>query len=330
LKDSELKEQALRNKAIMEGLISDDESCNDGWRKWEIHEITYHDHDEIEYENETHDKRQELCETHELPVCNMRRFEMIKHSFGQDEEYVVVKEDEYDDFARTRDDACRPYQEIFRMMDEGSLERPIRRIHQGRYGVSVPALTSPEKRPQRKEDQYGHLEEKPAPTTRETSAPPAPKTAKQLAAKRNQERVEDLMVTMQEQCNQTNESTSQANWWLQKVHIRDLFTDHASGDSGFSKSHNVPWKQSLNIQTMIFQWRLGYGSDPKGCKKTVKDLEDVADKERQHQMTEDEQVLHDELEKMIAQEVVAKALNDATRHAFEEEKRNTASQKREA
>ncbi|GJS32502.1 putative ribonuclease H-like domain-containing protein [Tanacetum coccineum] len=42
-------------------------------------------------------------------------------------------------------------------------------------------------------------------------------------------------------------------------------------------------------------------------------------------MTEDEQVLHDELEKMIAQEVVAKALDDATRQAFEEEKRNIAS-----
>ncbi|GJZ30549.1 ribonuclease H-like domain-containing protein [Tanacetum coccineum] len=34
----------------------------------------------------------------------------------------------------------------------------------------------------------------------------------------------------------------------------------------------------------------------------VQDLEDVADKEGQHQMTEDEQVLHDELKKMIAQE----------------------------
>ncbi|GJR92609.1 hypothetical protein Tco_0264783 [Tanacetum coccineum] len=38
-------------------------------------------------------------------------------------------------------------------------------------------------------------------------------------------------------------------------------------------------------------------------------------------MTKDEQVLHDELEKMIAQEVIAKALDDATRQAFEEEKR---------
>ncbi|GJT17793.1 putative ribonuclease H-like domain-containing protein [Tanacetum coccineum] len=62
----------------------------------------------------------------------------------------------------------------------------------------------------------------------------------------------------------------------------------------------------------------------------VQDSEDVADKEGQHQMTEDEQVLHDDLEKMIAQEVIAKALDDATRQAFEEEKRNIASQKRAA
>ncbi|GJV67992.1 hypothetical protein Tco_1483501 [Tanacetum coccineum] len=83
--------------------------CNDGWRKWESHEITYHDHDETEYENETHDERQEVCETYELPVCNIRKFEMIKYSFGQDEEYVAVKEDEYDDLARTSNDACRAY-----------------------------------------------------------------------------------------------------------------------------------------------------------------------------------------------------------------------------
>ncbi|GJT06951.1 putative ribonuclease H-like domain-containing protein [Tanacetum coccineum] len=62
----------------------------------------------------------------------------------------------------------------------------------------------------------------------------------------------------------------------------------------------------------------------------TKDSEDVADKEGQHQMTEDEQVLHDELEKMIAQEVIAKALDNATRQAFEEEKMNIASQKRVA
>ncbi|GKA07563.1 putative ribonuclease H-like domain-containing protein [Tanacetum coccineum] len=62
----------------------------------------------------------------------------------------------------------------------------------------------------------------------------------------------------------------------------------------------------------------------------VQDSEDVADKEGQHQMAKDEQVLHDELKKMIAQEVVAKALDDGTRQAFKEEKRNIASQKRAA
>ncbi|GKD64688.1 hypothetical protein Tco_1306796 [Tanacetum coccineum] len=38
------------------------------------------------------------------------------------------------------------------------------------------------------------LEEEPVPTTRETSAPPAPKTAKQLAARRNQERVKSILL----------------------------------------------------------------------------------------------------------------------------------------
>ncbi|GJW15543.1 hypothetical protein Tco_0019676 [Tanacetum coccineum] len=54
LEDSELKDEALRNKAIMEGLISDDESRNDCWKRWKIHEIYYHNYDEKEYENKTH------------------------------------------------------------------------------------------------------------------------------------------------------------------------------------------------------------------------------------------------------------------------------------
>ncbi|GJW56087.1 hypothetical protein Tco_0102818 [Tanacetum coccineum] len=33
--------------------------------------------------------------------------------------YVVVKEDEYDDLTITRKEACRAYQEIFQIMDEG-------------------------------------------------------------------------------------------------------------------------------------------------------------------------------------------------------------------
>ncbi|GKD24377.1 hypothetical protein Tco_1230591, partial [Tanacetum coccineum] len=40
----------------------------------------------------------------------------------------------------------------------------------------------------------GDLEEEHAPTTGETSTPPAPKIAKQLAARRNQERVKSILL----------------------------------------------------------------------------------------------------------------------------------------
>ncbi|GKG15766.1 hypothetical protein Tco_0358089, partial [Tanacetum coccineum] len=81
LKDSKLKDEALRNKAIMESLINEyDESSNDGWRSWEKFEDTNGDRYKREYENDQEDE--ERCElfddtTHELPVCTVRRFEMI-------------------------------------------------------------------------------------------------------------------------------------------------------------------------------------------------------------------------------------------------------------
>nr|GEW34997.1 hypothetical protein [Tanacetum cinerariifolium] len=87
--------------------------------EWDNYEITNHDN---EYENEHGDeKRYELCDdaTQGLPVCTIRRFEMIKNSFGQDEEYVAVKEHEYEDLTSTSEDACRAYQEILRKMDKG-------------------------------------------------------------------------------------------------------------------------------------------------------------------------------------------------------------------
>ncbi|GKC21739.1 hypothetical protein Tco_1023889 [Tanacetum coccineum] len=123
LKDSKLKEEALRNKAIMEGLINEDVESNDeGWKSWDDFEITNGDRNEWEYENEHEDdERYELCdnETHELPVCIVRRFKMIKYSFRHDEKYVAIKEDEYEDLTSTSKDSCHTYQEIFRMLDEG-------------------------------------------------------------------------------------------------------------------------------------------------------------------------------------------------------------------
>ncbi|GKA14921.1 ribonuclease H-like domain-containing protein [Tanacetum coccineum] len=60
------------------------------------------------------------------------------------------------------------------------------------------------------------------------------------------------------------------------------------------------------------------------------DLEDVADKEEQHQMQDNEKDLQDELEMLVTQELVAKAMDDVSRQAFEEEKRRIASQKKAA
>ncbi|GJU47627.1 hypothetical protein Tco_1204893 [Tanacetum coccineum] len=119
LEDSELKDEALRNKAIMEGFIKDDddESSYEQMRRWDI----YTNYDDTYKTNHDDNEREELCEVHEPPVCTIQRFEMIKYSFGQGEEYVAIKEDEYDDLARTSNNACRTYQEIFRMMDEGCM-----------------------------------------------------------------------------------------------------------------------------------------------------------------------------------------------------------------
>ncbi|GJW61634.1 hypothetical protein Tco_0110969 [Tanacetum coccineum] len=100
LEDGKLKDEALKNRAILEGIIvEDDESHNEGWRRWDGYQNTIHDHEERENEKEHENK--ERCELfdnphHETSVCKIRIFEMIKYSFGQDEEYVAIKESEYE------------------------------------------------------------------------------------------------------------------------------------------------------------------------------------------------------------------------------------------
>ncbi|GKD66566.1 hypothetical protein Tco_1308674, partial [Tanacetum coccineum] len=88
LEDCELKDEALRNKAIMEGFINeyDDETCYEQKRRWNIY-TNYDDAYEI---NHGDNEREELCEVHELPICNVRRYMMIKYSFNNDEEYVAL------------------------------------------------------------------------------------------------------------------------------------------------------------------------------------------------------------------------------------------------
>ncbi|GJX61944.1 putative ribonuclease H-like domain-containing protein [Tanacetum coccineum] len=64
--------------------------------------------------------------------------------------------------------------------------------------------------------------------------------------------------------------------------------------------------------------------------KDVQDSEAVAENEEQQKLKEAEQALENDLERMVAQEMAAKTMDDATRHAFEEETRKIASQKRAA
>ncbi|GKE10704.1 hypothetical protein Tco_1414255 [Tanacetum coccineum] len=47
---------------------------------------------------------------------------MIKYSFEDDEEYTVVKEDEYDELTNISKEVIHAYREIFRMMDEGWMD----------------------------------------------------------------------------------------------------------------------------------------------------------------------------------------------------------------
>ncbi|GJU47460.1 hypothetical protein Tco_1204726 [Tanacetum coccineum] len=116
LEDCEVKDKALRKKAIGDGFINDDdESRCELKRRWNIY-TNYDDAYEINHED---NKSKELCEVHELSVCNVRKYMMIKYSFNNNEVYVAVKEDEYDDLTITRKEACQVYQEIFRIMDKG-------------------------------------------------------------------------------------------------------------------------------------------------------------------------------------------------------------------
>ncbi|GKB24909.1 hypothetical protein Tco_0864310 [Tanacetum coccineum] len=73
-------------------------------------ENTNHDNNECEYEMEHEDEeRCELFDDQKRSVCYIRRFKMVKYSFRDDEEYVAIKEDEYDDLTNTSKEAIHTY-----------------------------------------------------------------------------------------------------------------------------------------------------------------------------------------------------------------------------
>ncbi|GJR83841.1 hypothetical protein Tco_0154626 [Tanacetum coccineum] len=153
----------------MEGLIDeDDESSNNGWRKWDGYEIADHDQEGREYENGHEDmERCKLFDDHELPVCNIRRFKMIKYSFGDEKTRMMVwtlplaaaavfdkrremwlhlRPKEVDENSWVVINTPYPSRKIRHIcvcthQRPRRKQDPIRRIHQGRYGIYVSALT---------------------------------------------------------------------------------------------------------------------------------------------------------------------------------------------
>ncbi|GJZ40254.1 hypothetical protein Tco_0586817, partial [Tanacetum coccineum] len=122
LEDSELKDEALNNKAILEESINvEGESIMDhnetqekqGW--FDEHELMEDDDDDIGdledclirkdppyYVNEEEERSKERrCKLFIIPylkppTCKSKRFVVVKYSFRPAKEYVAIKEYEYD------------------------------------------------------------------------------------------------------------------------------------------------------------------------------------------------------------------------------------------
>ncbi|GKF08710.1 hypothetical protein Tco_0042934, partial [Tanacetum coccineum] len=112
---------------------------------------------------------------------------------------------------------------------------------------------------------------------------------------------------------------------------------YVAGSSGKDKGHTQeyillqlqPHRTRIPVKDVV-QDAQEKPSENASSDKDVKDSKDAADKEEQHQMRENEKDLQDELEMMVTQELTAKAMDDVSRQAFEEEKRRITSQKKAA
>ncbi|GKC68270.1 hypothetical protein Tco_1100868, partial [Tanacetum coccineum] len=54
--------------------------------------------------------------TPEPSICKIKRFEMMKYSFNDDEEYIAINESEYLNYSK---DSLNAYRELLRLINEG-------------------------------------------------------------------------------------------------------------------------------------------------------------------------------------------------------------------
>ncbi|GJV77970.1 hypothetical protein Tco_1509554 [Tanacetum coccineum] len=124
LADGKLKEEALTHKAKFEESWGDATPEVMKFCAWNYRTNNAGDtQDSQEHKKEHKGNEHTLSSkpTHDPSVCHVRRFEMIKHPFDANDEYVAIKEHEHFDHSRTNIDACQAYRELFRIMDEGWL-----------------------------------------------------------------------------------------------------------------------------------------------------------------------------------------------------------------
>ncbi|GJY27929.1 hypothetical protein Tco_0403696 [Tanacetum coccineum] len=137
IEDSELKEEALINKIILEESMNMMEELSDD--KWfDEHELIEDDDDDIgdledyliqkdhpyyvnEDEERSKERRYKLLRVPYVkpPTCKTEKFEVVKYSFGTAEEYVTITEYEYDFWVRTEEKVSQVYHGIFRKNDKG-------------------------------------------------------------------------------------------------------------------------------------------------------------------------------------------------------------------
>ncbi|GJV31622.1 hypothetical protein Tco_1392022, partial [Tanacetum coccineum] len=135
-------------------------------------------------------------------------------------------------------------------------------------------------------------------------------------------------------CTRRSETDKEESVEVMNPTLIDYKTDSSSGkDKGPTQEYILfslqPHGTRIPVKDVV-QDAHEQPSENASPNKGIQVLEDVFDKEGQHQMPKDEQVWQDELEIMVTQELVANAMNDESGQAFEEEKRRIASQKKAA
>ncbi|GJZ09492.1 hypothetical protein Tco_0543775 [Tanacetum coccineum] len=153
LKDGDLKDEALKEKSILEGSWGHENRKENNFCSWlkesfginngndaiqanqewfDDHELMKDDDDDIrDLDNNLiskgfKERKSKLIGIpyEKPPTFKSENFEVIKYSFGPVEEYVTIKEYEYDIWVRTKENMSHVYQESFCKKDEGwSLKR---------------------------------------------------------------------------------------------------------------------------------------------------------------------------------------------------------------